>query len=45
LRKIEESLDILDTIPFRLALDYDKLKQNNRFLALGQLVFILLKLQ
>jgi hypothetical protein len=45
LKKIEEGLDILDTIPFGLTLDYDKLKQNNKYLALGQLVLILLKLQ
>jgi hypothetical protein len=31
LKKIEEGLDILDTIPFGLISDYDKLKQNNKY--------------
>jgi len=41
LKKIEEGLDILDTIPFGLTWAYDKLKQNNKYLALGQLVLFL----
>ena len=38
LKKIGEGLDILDTIPFGLTWAYDKLIQNNKYLALGQLV-------
>ena len=37
-KKIGEGLDLLDSIPFGLTWAYDKLKENNRKLALGELV-------
>jgi hypothetical protein len=37
-KKIGEGLDLLDSIPFGLVWAYDKLKENNKLLALGQLV-------
>jgi len=41
LKKIGEGLDILDTIPFGLTWAYDKLIQNNKKLALAELVHFL----